>query len=149
MNNPQLSSKHSIIKLISLFLPLILLFTSCKKNSTEDAVIKPATKQIVFKTEEWKAYLIIGGPGEDSMYYSWTPQLVTGNQYVDKVQIKTKSGSLSTAKLFTHISQNDSGYLFQTGEAFGRPGHLQLWWIQKQLGEKPDADSAVISIKTY
>ena len=154
MDHPQFTCTQSIGKLIYLFVPLILFFTSCKKDAAKDEVTNTVNKEIAFKTQEWKVYPYFGGPGEDSMYNSWSPQLVNSsfgiaNQYVKKVLIKTKSGSLYTAKLFISVSQNDSGYLYQSGEPLGSPGKLLLWWIQKQPGDKPDADSAFISFFQY
>jgi hypothetical protein len=147
MNNPQFSCSQSIVKMMFLFVPLILFFTSCKKNSVRDEINTSTNKEISFKTEQWNAYPYIGGPGEDSMYSSWSPQLsVISSQNIKEISIKTKSGSLYTAKLFVQVSQNDSGYLYQMGDPLGKPGTLLLWWIQKQPGQKPDADSAFISL---
>jgi hypothetical protein len=149
MNNSRFTCSHSIIKVAFLFLSQILLFTSCRKDSAnEDKIISPATKEIAFKIEDWNAYPYIGGPGEDSMYNAWSPQLSVISTYnIKKVSIKTKSGSLYTAAQFIQVSQSDSGYLYQIGDPLGRPGTLLLWWIQKQPGQKPDADSAFISLK--
>jgi hypothetical protein len=54
---------------------------------------------------------------------------------------------LYTAPLFVTVSQNDSGYLYQLGAPLGKPKNLLLWWIEKQPGEKPDADSVFISLQ--
>jgi len=87
------------------------------------------------------------------MHFSLSPQLSTSvirSQNIKKVSIKTKSGSLYTVlppgTLITQASQNDSVYLYQTGEPM-KPGNIILWWIQKIPGQKPDADSAFISLQ--
>ena len=139
MNNSPFSCKQTIGKMTFLFVPLILFFTSCKKNSANDE-IPPTNKEFGFKTDQWSVYPYFGGPGEDSMYSAWSPQLsMFSGANIKKVSIKTKSGSLYTAKLFVQVSQNDSGYLYQLQNP------PLLWWIQKQPGQKPDADSAFIS----
>jgi hypothetical protein len=53
---------------------------------------------------------------------------------------------LPPGTLITQASQNDSVYLYQTGEPM-KPGNIILWWIQKIPGQKPDADSAFISLQ--
>jgi hypothetical protein len=146
MNNPEVACMQSVVKRTYLLVALILFFTSCKKNVANDEIIAPTIKEISFKTEQWMVYPYFGGPGEDSMYFAQAPQLqVLTSKNIQKVSIKTKSGSLYTAKLFIQVSQNDSGYFYQMTEPLARPSNLLLWWIQKQPGQKPDADSAFIA----
>jgi hypothetical protein len=153
MNNPRFTGRQSVVKLIFLFLPLILIFTSCKKDPAKDKIVTPTTKEFAFKTEDWNVWPYSGSPGEDSMYSSWTPQLSANNlsvimsQNIKKVSIKTKSGGLQSAPVFVIVTQNDTGYRYQLGEPLGKPMNLLLWWIQKQPGEKPDADSVFISLQ--
>ena len=141
-------NETNICKMLFLFFLSIFSLISCKKTNSESRqTILPATKQITFKIEEWKVYPYFGGPGEDSMYNVWSPEFNFDAKNITQVVIKSKSGSSSTAPLFVNVSQKDDGYVYQPGEQLGKPKSVLLWWIQKQPGDRPDADSAFISFK--
>ena len=103
MNKSQFTCRTSIAKRAFLFVAVILFFISCKKQSKNDEVTAPTNQEISFKADQWYVYPYIGGPGEDSAYFTMSPQLVANNspaiknQHIKKVSIKTISGSFYTA----------------------------------------------------
>jgi hypothetical protein len=156
MNKSQFTCRTSIAKRAFLFVAVILFFISCKKQSKNDEVTAPTNQEISFKADQWYVYPYIGGPGEDSAYFTMSPQLVANNspaiknQHIKKVSIKTKSGSFYTALYGDvqpiQVSRNDGGYSYQMGDGLNKPWNIGLWWTQKVPGQKPDADSVFISL---
>jgi hypothetical protein len=123
---------------------LVLIAIACKKQPATPILI--AHEEVVtLKTGEWKAYPYIGGPGEDSMYYSFSPDMPGYYQPKNLVAItiKKKDGTIVPAKEFINVSQKDSGYLYDLGART----KIEFWWIQKQFFTVPDADSAFIKFK--
>ncbi|MEJ7827888.1 MAG: hypothetical protein WKF91_06830 [Segetibacter sp.] len=103
------------------------------------------------KTGVWQTYPYFGGPGEDSMFYSWSLPLDAYSFYktqnIIEVSIKTNSGHIFLAPPFKSVSQKDSGYLYQLGQTLNSPNKILLWWIQKQPLSTPDADSVFLTVK--
>ena len=142
-----------------LFFTGCIMFTSCKKEpaaplyqpSQPNVELLLSKKTISLKTGEWQTYPNFGGPGEDSMFSSWSLPLYTYSFYKPQniigVLIKSRSGQIFSAPPFISVSQKDSGYLYQLGETLGTPNKILLWWIQKQPLSTPDADSVFITVK--
>jgi len=141
-----------MIKIILATLGCII-FSACKKdipNNTvirTNAIVAQPEKIITLKTGKWNVYPHFGGPGEDSMFFSWSPAFDFKPEQITNVSIKTISGKLLSAPLFINVSQRDSGYLYQSGNQLGSPDKIAVWWIQKQPLTVPDADSVFITLK--
>lgn len=135
---------------------LLIAVTACRKEkppqfnwlNNKRPFVTTRDTTFHFSTSEWKIHPYFGGPGEDSMFYCWSP-VFNGleQENIKEVFIKTKSGSLLPVQVFLSVSQRDSGYLYQSGESLGAPQKILLWWIQKKALSIPDADSAFIKAR--
>jgi hypothetical protein len=126
-----------------------MLNLSCKKDVARVTLtnFSPATeksltkKTIAIKTTEWLVYPYIGGPDEDSVYFSWSSYLGPYLK-IDNVIIISKDQKQYDVQPGQQLSADSPSYFYQAGASLGDPTKILLWWIQKVPGTKPDADSA-------
>jgi hypothetical protein len=138
-----------IVVLISVF---SVLNFSCKKNTAQPTSwFAPETpmakKMIAVKTDAWKVYPYIGGPDEDSVYSTWSPDLgpylvidsVVIYSEIRKRYYCQQSGSL--------MATYYDFYFYQPGASLNAPTKILLWWIQRDKTARPDADSAYFYLR--
>ncbi|MBZ5857286.1 hypothetical protein [Flavihumibacter profundi] len=112
------------------------------------AVNRDSIKTISYKSEGWEAYPYSGGPGEDSLYWCWSPSFDQFQDFLPEniVSVFVNSGgNLEKAFNGTISLQRDSGYYYIPGNTSSRPKAISLWWIQKVPGNTPFADSVFVN----
>jgi hypothetical protein len=119
-------------------LTFVIISAGCSKSD-----VSPATKEFKFKTEPWEVNPYWGGPGEDSAWYSWSPEMPGFAVDIISVKVKEKDGTERKAKLYFDLVE--SGYQYQTGVTDYK---LLFWWVQKLPLTKPDADSIFVVFRT-
>lgn len=131
-----------------------MLNSSCKKDAvqviqtnnppvTESPMVK---KMIAIKTENWKVYPYIGGPDEDSVYFSWSSDLGP-YKVIDSVVIFSADYIRYYAPQVQMLPTPNIAYVHQPGGSLNAPNKILLWWTQKVPGTRPDADSAYFYLR--
>jgi hypothetical protein len=112
--------------------------SACSKSETG-----PATKEFKFKTEPWEVNPYWGGPGEDSVWSSLSPDLPGFAVDIIAVKVKEKDGTVKKAWL--QYDMASEGYQYQPGVYDYK---LLFWWVQTRPLTRPAADSIFITFRT-
>lgn len=128
-----------------------LIIIACKKSDSLTSTfsadsITNNNVLFAFKIGNWEAYpYFTDSPDEDSFLYTISPTIpLSVVPKFKEIFIKKNDGSIISATKVDSYDARTIGIFFLGDADIGAYNKIKLWWVQKEPGTRPDADSCIL-----